>query len=77
MSYDVVCRPGSDPTLLWLWCWPAAVTLIGPLAWEPLYMAGVALNSRGKKNQYEFVEYINSLSQASSRVWSHESALQP
>ena len=24
----------KDPVLLWLWCRPAAVTLIRPLAWE-------------------------------------------
>ena len=27
-----------DPMLLWLWA-----ALIGPLSWEPLYAAGVAL----------------------------------
>ena len=30
-------RPGSDPALLWLWRRPAAVALIGPLAWDPPY----------------------------------------
>ena len=34
---------GSDPALLWLWCRPAATTPIGPLAWEPPYATGVAL----------------------------------
>ena len=29
-----------------LWCRPAAVVPIGPLAWEPLYAAGVALKSK-------------------------------
>ena len=32
-----------DPALLWLWCRPAAVAPIGPLAWEPPYVVGVAL----------------------------------
>ena len=36
-------RRGSDPTLLWLWCRPAATAPIRPLAWEPPYAAGVAL----------------------------------
>ena len=29
---------GSDPALLWLWCWQAAVAPIRPLAWEPQYV---------------------------------------
>ena len=36
-------RHGSDPLLLWLWCRPAATALIGPLAWEPPYAMGAAL----------------------------------
>ena len=36
-------RHGSDPTLLWLWPRPVATALIRPLAWEPPYAAGVAL----------------------------------
>ena len=34
MSYGVGHRGGSDPALLWLWCTPAATTLIRLLAWE-------------------------------------------
>ena len=30
----------KDPVLLWLWCRPAAVALIRPLAWEPPYAMG-------------------------------------
>ena len=37
---------GSDPALLWLWCRPAAVAPIRPLAWEPPYAAGAALKSK-------------------------------
>ena len=37
MSCGVVFRLISDPTMLWLWCRPAAVAPIWPLAWEPLY----------------------------------------
>ena len=45
MSCDVGCRRGSDPQRLWLWLWhgPAATAQIRPLAWEPRYAAGVAL----------------------------------
>ena len=33
----------KDPTLLWLWCRPAATALIGALAWEPPYAVGATL----------------------------------
>ena len=49
MSCGVGHSCGSDPALLWLWCRPAAVALIGPLAWEPPYAVGVALKGRKKK----------------------------
>ena len=38
-----------DLALLWLWCRPAAAAPVGPLASEPLYVAGVALKKDGKK----------------------------
>ena len=53
MSCSVGCRYGSDPACLWLWCRPEATALIGPLAWEPLYAAGVALKSKKKKKSLE------------------------
>ena len=34
MSCGVGHRGSSDPTLLWLWCGPAATAPIQPLAWE-------------------------------------------
>ena len=34
MSCGVGCKCGSDPPLLGLWCRPAAVAPIRPLAWE-------------------------------------------
>ena len=39
----------KDRTLLWLWCRPAAVALIRPLAWEPPYTSGAALKKTHKK----------------------------
>ena len=45
------CRRGSDPAMLWLWCRPAATALIGLLAWEPPYAAGVALKRQKKQKQ--------------------------
>ena len=41
----------KHPALLWLWCWPAAVALIRPLAWEPPYAPSVALKSKKKKKK--------------------------
>ena len=43
VSWGVGRRRGSDPVLLWLWWRPAAAAPIRPLAWEPPYAAGVAL----------------------------------
>ena len=40
---------GSDLTLLWLW--PAATALIQPLAWEPPYASGEALEKAKKDNK--------------------------
>ena len=40
---------GLDPELLWLWCRPAAVAHIRPLAWEPPYAVGTALKKKKKK----------------------------
>ena len=51
MSYGVGHRHGLDPSMLWLWCRPAAVAPIPPLAWELPYALGVALKSQKKKKK--------------------------
>ena len=51
VSCGVGRRCRSDPELLWLWCRPAAVDLIRPLAWEPPYTVGVALKRPKKKKK--------------------------
>ena len=51
MSCGIGRRSSSDPTLLWLWCRPAATAPIGPLAWEPPHAAGVALEKSKKKKK--------------------------
>ena len=52
MSCGVGRKRDFDPTLLWLWCRPAATAPIGPLAWEPPYTAGVALKrQKGQKKK--------------------------
>ena len=39
----------KDLELLWLWCRPAAVGRIRPLAWELPYAAGAILKTKKKK----------------------------
>ena len=53
---DVGLIPGlaqwvKDPVLLWLWCRPAAVVSIRPLAWDRPYVMGAALKSRKKQKK--------------------------
>ena len=43
MSCGIGRRLESDPGLLWLWRRPAATALSIPLAWEPPYAKGAAL----------------------------------
>ena len=48
----------KDLSLLWLWCKPAATALIRPLAWEPPYAAGAALEKTKKrkdKKKYKLI----------------------
>ena len=51
MSCGVGPRYGLDPTLLWLWCRPAATAPIRPLAWELPYVMGAALEKDKKKKK--------------------------
>ena len=41
----------KDSMLLWLWCRPAAVAPIRPLAREPPYAEGAALKRQKKKKK--------------------------
>ena len=50
MSCGVGCRGSSDPALLWLWCRLVATAPIRPLAWEPPYAIGVALEKTKRQN---------------------------
>ena len=51
MGCGVGRRRGSGPVLLWLWHRPAPTALIGPLAWEPPYATGAALEQAKKKKK--------------------------
>ena len=53
MNCGVVDRQGLDPALLWLWCRPAAVLPIKPLAWGPPYATGAALKKKKKERKKE------------------------
>ena len=44
-------RRGLDPSLLLLWCRPAATAPIQPLAWEPPYASGEALKKTKTKQK--------------------------
>ena len=44
----------KDPALLWLWCRPAATSLIRPLAWEPPYATTVAALENTNNNNNNF-----------------------
>ena len=46
MSHGVGRRCGSDLVWLCLWCWQAAIALIGPLTWERPYAMGVAIKRK-------------------------------
>ena len=52
LSCGVGCSHGSDPSFLWLSCWPVATTLIWPLAWETPYAVSIALKISKKKKSF-------------------------
>ena len=51
MSCGIGCRCGLDLVLPWLWCRPVATAPIGPLAWEPQYARGVALEKAKRQKK--------------------------
>ena len=53
MSCGTGRRDGSDLALLWLWRRPAAVAPIRPLAWEPPYATGAALEKAKRQKQQQ------------------------
>ena len=53
LSCGVGHRHGLDPTLLWLWCRPAVVAPVRPLAWELPYASGAALKKQNKQQQQQ------------------------
>ena len=45
------CSGGSDLVLLWLWCRPVTTAPIRPLAWEPPYASGAALEKAKRQKK--------------------------
>ena len=55
-NHDVCLIPGlaqwvKDPALLWLWCRLVAKAPIRPLAWEPPYAIGAALEKAKRQKK--------------------------
>jgi len=55
VSCGVGRRHSSNPTLLWLWCGPAATAPIQPLAWEPPCSVSMALKEKKKVSGAKFL----------------------
>ena len=53
----------KDPALLWLWCRPAAVAPIRPLAWEPQRVPIVARQVKNLTSIHENAGLIPGLAQ--------------
>ena len=51
----------KDPALLWLWCRPAAVAPIRPLAWELPCAASLALRRKKRKRKASIGEEAEKL----------------
>ena len=61
-SHELWCSlHGLDLALLWLWCRPAAIALIGSLAWEPPYASSAALKSKKQNKKKIFSLNIKGL----------------
>ena len=58
MGCGVGHRRSLDPGLLWPWCRPVAIALIGPLAWKTPCAMGAALkrqkDQKKKKSQIKY-----------------------
>ena len=61
VSCGVGCRHSSDLVLLWLWCRPAVVAPIRPLAWEPPYAMGQPPPPKKKIQPTVLTTFINTL----------------
>ena len=60
VSCGVGCRHSLDLALLWLWHRPVATAPIRPLAWEPPYAMGAALEKGKKHKQTKNLDFTES-----------------
>ena len=58
MTCGVGHRCSLDPTLLWVWCTPAAAAPIQPLAWELPYVVSAALKRQKTKRKVQYKEDV-------------------
>ena len=61
---------GLDLALLWLWCRPAAVAPVRPLAWELPCAVGITLKRQKNNKNKKWVDYVPPLTQ-NSLITSH------
>ena len=64
-------RLGLDPTLLWLWRRPVAMAPIRPLAWEPPYAMGAALE-KAKRQKIFFFFLFRAVPMAYGSSWTRD-----
>ena len=73
MSCGVVCRCGSDPALLWLWCRPVATAPVQSLARELPYATDAVLKSKKQKankwKKQSKVDNIQLREKKKNRTW--------
>ena len=74
MSCDGGHRHSLDLVLLWLWCRPATVALIKPLAWEPSHAVGAALKNtktkpKNKQTKYTYTSMFIVALFTISKIW--------
>ena len=78
--HELWCRSQtrlSDPELLWLWCRPAAIASIWPLAWEPPYAAGAAIKDKKKEKENKDLLKLNNWPKATMVTYIMEPVLKP
>ena len=75
MSCGVGCRHSLHLALLWLWCRPAAITLIRSIAWELPYATGAAVKSKKfyTKKLYQIVKYTAAFTKMKLLLFADES----
>ena len=61
MSCGVGHRLSLGQALLWLWRRPEATALIRPLAWDPQFAVGVALEMTKRQKKKKYLQFTKHL----------------